>query len=286
MQEPSTPAQKERISPSENSNSAYVYMVLPFQVVKREAGDLFDPGINGILNQEELQEVVEKLTKKLNSISYNTGNNSIALGDFTKYYDFMKGYFGRPEQGCELDVFKLNTSQIFATADFEQYSNLQAQFAKGAYLGKSDIQMKKLDEVRVMVNSAAGIGFFIFGFECYSFGGEIAYKLADCEFFRNVGWRRNQKLGPAQLQKHQWRFEGEKAHKGVDFASNLELLFFGSLRTGEARFGPQRLHPLLSGSASRSVYDFLYQHRQPIQRCFERSGLRNYSCSRSECYAL
>lgn len=227
MQEPSTPAQKERISPSENSNSAYVYMVLPFQVVKREAGDLFDPGINGILNQEELQEVVEKLTNKLNTISDNTGNNSIALGDFTKYYDFMKGYFGRPEQGCEFDVFKLNTSQILAAADFEQYSNLQAQFAKGAYLGKSDIQMKKLDEVRVMVNSAAGIGFFIFGFECYCSGGEIADKLADCEFFRNVGWRRNQKLGPAQLQKHQWRFEGEKAHKGLTMHQTLKCYFSG-----------------------------------------------------------
>ena len=199
--------QKLKITPQ---NSAYVYTVLPLQVVKREAGDLFDPGINGILNQEDLQAQVLHLTQKLIGFTDNTVTKSIPLGDFTKYYDFMEGYFGKPGQGCEFDVFKINTSQILATAGFEQYSNLQAQFAQGAYLGQSDIQMKKLDEVRVMVNSAAGIGFFIFGFECYISGGEIAAKLADCEFFRNVGWRRNQTLKNAQLKKHQWRFDGRE----------------------------------------------------------------------------
>jgi len=231
MQEPSTPAQKERISPSENSNSAYVYMVLPFRVVRRKKGDLFEPGIHEILNQEELQEVVDKLTNKLNSIADNTGKKRSALGDFTKYYDFMKGYFGNPGevgnpgQSCEFMVFKVNTSQMRPRTGFESYSNLQAQFAQGAYLGESDIQMKKLDEVWLMVNSAAGIGFFVFGFECYSSGGEIAGKLAECEFFRNVGWRRDQKLGPAQLQKHQWSFEGEKAPKGLTMHQTLNCYF-------------------------------------------------------------
>lgn len=242
MENSLNPAQLE--TTSESQNSAYVYMVLPFQVVKRDAGDLFEPGISRILNLDELQKDVDILTNKLNTIADNTGKGPNALGDFTKYYDFMEGYFGNPGevgnpgQGCEFVMFKVNTSQIRPRAGSESYSNLQAQFAQGAYLGQSDIQMKGFDEVRVMVNSVAGIGFFVFGFECYSSGGEIANKLAKCEFFRNVGWRRNQKPGQTQSKKYQWRFNRKKATEGLTMHQTLNCYFADPSESASS--GPER----------------------------------------------
>jgi hypothetical protein len=185
-------------------------MVLPFQVCKRNMGDLFLNDIKEVLTQDNLPEQTKCLSDKLQSYCDQQGNYSSPPGDFSKYYDFMRSYFGKYGQGIEFEVFKLNTSQIDAKPGFE-CKNLQAQFEEGAWLGESEIKMKKpFGEVTVVVNPSAGIGFFVFGFTCYTLPEEnIADQLAACEFFRNVGWRRNQNLGPSQLKKHQWRFTPE-----------------------------------------------------------------------------
>jgi hypothetical protein len=62
-----------------------------------------------------------------------------------------------------------------------------------------------------LANPTAGIGFFIFGFECISSEKYVADSLSQIDFFRNIGWRRNQKLGAKQIQKHAWIFERDSA---------------------------------------------------------------------------
>jgi hypothetical protein len=47
--------------------------------------------------------------------------------------------------------------------------------------------------------------------ECVSKSeNSILEELAECEFFRNIGWRRNQTMGKNQVAKHQFVFDVEE----------------------------------------------------------------------------
>ena len=207
-----------------SDNSAYIYMVMPFQIFKGEKGSLFDIVTDGVVSQYELLEHVEYISEKLRAYSDSQGNKSHALGDFTKYYDFMRNHFGNNAEDRELVVYKLNTSKLNPAVGFDSFKNMQAQFSKAALLGQSTMQMNGMDEVRVYLNPAAAIGFFIFGFVCMTHEGNIAYQLAKTEFFRNIGWRRNQDLGDTQIRKHQWNFDGERA-SGLTMYETLNCYF-------------------------------------------------------------
>jgi hypothetical protein len=182
---------------------------MPFQICKCDSDDLFDIITDGTVSQDELLEHVEYVSEKLSSYADSQGNKSHALGDFTKYYDFMRNHFGKYGEGRELIVFKLNTGKLKPAEGFDSFKNMQAQFSNGARLGHSDIRMNGMEEVRVYINPEAAIGFVIFGFVCNTSEGNIADQLSKTEFFRNIGWRRNQELGNTQIEKHKWNFNGE-----------------------------------------------------------------------------
>ena len=205
-------------------NSAYIYTVMPFQIFKGETGGLFDIVTDGVVRQNEMLEHVDYFSEKLSSYSESPGIKSHALGDFTKYYDFMRNHFGNHGEGRGLTVFKLNTSKLNPAAGYDSFKNMQAQFSNSATLGHSTIQMDGMDEVRVYINPEAAIGFLIFGFMCVTPDGNIADQLSKTEFFRNIGWRRNQKLGDTQIQKHQWKFNAEQA-SGLSMFETLNCYF-------------------------------------------------------------
>jgi len=100
-------------------NSAYIYTVMPFQIFKGETGGLFDIVTDGVVRQNEMLEHVDYFSEKLSSYSESPGIKSHALGDFTKYYDFMRNHFGNHGEGRGLTVFKLNTRKLKPAAGYD-----------------------------------------------------------------------------------------------------------------------------------------------------------------------
>ena len=202
------PARKHSID-----QEAFIYMVMPFQIITTKngnndtsTGNLFDE-----VTDHQINVNASNLLEKLNEWSVQSKKSSALPGDFSKYYGFMRNHFGNADDNRELIVFQLDTSKLNPASGCESVKNMQAQFSKGAWLGQSDIRMTGMEEVRVLVNPMAGIGFFIFGFECISSEKYVADSLSQIDFFRNIGWRRNQKLGAKQIQKHAWIFERDSA---------------------------------------------------------------------------
>ena len=220
----------ENLSTSKGTNriysvdqEAFIFMMMPFQIITTKnstndasAGNLFDEVTDFQTNVN-----ASDLIKKLKECSVQSTKSSALPGDFSKYYGFMRNHFGNYNDNRELTVFQLDTSKLKPSAGFETFKNMQAQFSKGAWLGQTDIRMNKMEEVCVLVNTSAGIGFFIFGFECVSSEKHVAESLAQIDFFRNIGWRRNRKLGAQQTQKHAWIFERD---------SNLGLTLYDTLQ--------------------------------------------------------
>jgi|694.fasta_scaffold53166_2 hypothetical protein len=204
---------------------AFIYMVMPFQIITGNngnndstEGDLFDE-----VNSQPHNVNASDLLQQLKEWSVQNTKSSTLPGDFSKYYGFMKNHFGYDENS-ELIVFQLETSKLKPASGFETFKNMQAQFSKGAWLGQSDIRMNGMAEIRVLINPTAGIGFFILGFECFSFEKNLADSLAQIDFFRNIGWRRNQKPSDKQTQKHAWIFEKD-SDSGMTIYQMLQCYF-------------------------------------------------------------
>jgi hypothetical protein len=188
-------------------------MVMPFQIIasknRSNAASVLD--LFGEVSDQLRDAYADGLIHKISAWSVQSKKTSALPGDFSKYYDFIRNHFGIWDDGRELAVFQLDAARIKPLAQFGIFKNMQAQFSNGAWLGQSEIRMNGMDEVRALINPTAGIGFFIFGFECNSSENNISDALTQTEFFRNIGWRRNQKLGITQIQKHAWIFDRDSA---------------------------------------------------------------------------
>lgn len=206
---------------------AYVYSVMPFHIIAKQAGDLFDSVADHIHDQDEFAAQSEYLMGKLGALCEPNPTSAMLPGDHTKYYDFMQHHFGRMEDKRDLSVFKLEASRLVPSDKFDAFKNMQAQFASGARLGQADIRMHGMEELTILVNATAGLGFFICGFKCTSSSDKpIAEELSQTDFFRNIGWRRNQKkLTGGQIQKHSWIFD-EDAKSGLTMYETLQCYLF------------------------------------------------------------
>lgn len=193
---------------SEVDKIAYIYLAMPFYVVPEKEGGLFEEVAHPDLSQEELYNHSFLLGEKIKPFTSKTGGFP---GDFSKYYDFMGSHFGDEEMNKDFNVFHLNGSSLKPAEGFEKFKNLNAQFQKGAMLGQSPIFIEKIESPILSINPLSGIGFFICGLECVSKSdNSILEELAQCEFFRNIGWRRNQTMGKNQVAKHQFVFDVEE----------------------------------------------------------------------------
>ena len=197
-------------SSDSSDNEAYIYTVMPFHIIAKQPGDLFDTVADHIHHQDQFAAQSDYLMKKLQAL-IDKGRSATLPGDHNKYYDFMRHHFGGITDNRDLSVFQLETSRLVPSQEYAAFKNMHAQFAAGAHLGKTALLMHGMDELTILVNSTAGIGFFIFGFECSSTSDNpIAEELAKADFFRNIGWRRNQKLSGGQIQKHSWIFDSDE----------------------------------------------------------------------------
>jgi hypothetical protein len=210
-------AQNEVKSSEFTEEKAYIYVVMPFQIVItsdddsiKSKGNLFDEVTDHLYSQEELSTNADCLMKKISAWSEPPVNSSPMLGDFSKYYGFMRNHFGSKDEKKDISAFKLETSRIKPGPGFESFKNLQEQFSRGAYLGQSNLRMHGMDELAILVNSTGGIGFFICGFKSTTTtGNTIDAELANAEFFRNIGWRRKEKPKIGKISKHSWVFDGD-----------------------------------------------------------------------------
>jgi len=204
---------------------AFVYMVMPFQLITKNgnnqasAGNLFDE-VTGQQHHVSANDFLEMLSKW----SVQSKKYPAIPGDFSKYYGFMRNHFGNAGDSSELIVFQLDTTKLIPAPGFESFKNMQAQFSKGAWLGQSEIRMNEMNEVHALLNPTAGFGFFIFGFECNSSENNISDALTQTVFFRNIGWRRNQKLGVNQIQKNAWIFDRDSKF-GMTMYQALQCYF-------------------------------------------------------------
>ena len=193
---------------SEADRVAYIYLALPFYVVPNKKGGLFEEVDHPDLTQEELHNYAFQLGEKIMPFTSKTGGFP---GDFSKYYDFMGSHFGGEEMNKDFNVFHLNGSLLKPAEGFEKFKNLNAQFQKGALLGRSPIFVEKIESPILSINPLSGVGFFICGLECISKSeNSILEELAQSEFFRNIGWRRKQTMGKNQVAKHQFVFDTEE----------------------------------------------------------------------------
>lgn len=190
----------------ESEKQAYVYTVMPFHIIPSAKGSLFGDVKHQGYSQDQLFNYAKELEKRIKPLSYD---NSTLPGDLTKYYDFMQHHYGSMEENKGLSVFQLNRDLLKPDVGFSQFNNANAQFKSGAMLGQSPIRIE-IEAFSFLVNSLAGIGFFVCSLQCYSTTDDsIVQELTRSEFFRNIGWRRNQVLKPNQLQKHAFVFNSE-----------------------------------------------------------------------------
>ena len=200
--------QQEVSQVSELDKIAYIYLAMPFYVIPGKKGGLFEEVAHPDLSQEELYNYAFQLGEKIKPFTSKTGGFP---GDFSKYYDFMNSHFGGEEMNKDFNVFHLNGSSLKPAQGFEKFKNLNAQFQKGAMLGQSPIFVEKIESPILSINPLSGIGFFICGLECVSkTENSILEELAQSEFFRNIGWRRNQTMGKNQVAKHKFVFDVEE----------------------------------------------------------------------------
>ena len=120
---------------------AFVYMVMPFQLITTKngnndasAGNLFDE-----VTDHQYDVSANDLLEKLSKWSVQIKKSPAIPGDFSKYYGFMRNHFGNAGDNRELIVFQLDTEKLKPASAFESFKNMQAQFSKGAWLGQSEI---------------------------------------------------------------------------------------------------------------------------------------------------
>jgi hypothetical protein len=208
-----------------HQHEAYINMVMPFQIISNNIRNNADSSANLFdevthqhhdVNANELIQQLKKWSK--------TESSSTMLGDFSKYYGFMRNHFCDSEANGELIVFNLDQTKLKAIDEYGSYKNMHFQFSKGAILGSSDIKMERMEDVLVLVNPNAGIGFFILGFKCISTEKNVANSLSETEFFRNIGWRLNQKHKSNQYKKHAWIFK-DNANNSMTIYGMLKCYF-------------------------------------------------------------
>ena len=207
----------------DSDRQAYLYTVMPFHIMPSAKGSLFGYVNHEGHSQDQLFDYAKELEKRIQPLSYD---NSTLPGDLTKYYDFMQHHYGSIDENKGLSVFKINRDLLKPTVGFEKFKNANAQFQPGALLGQSSIRVE-MDTFNFVVNSLSGIGFFICNLHCYSTTEDsIVQELTRSEFFRNIGWRRNQPLKSTQLLKHAFIFNSEK-ESFMTFHDLLECYFSG-----------------------------------------------------------
>jgi hypothetical protein len=198
---------KSMNSSDDFDRQAYIYMVLPFQIVLSKKEKLFDDILIEEYSQENIFKNAKALEEKIRPLSIDS---STLPGDHGKYYEFMRYHYGGINDTKGISVFQFNTVLLKPKAGYEAFKNLNAQFGSGAMLGSSSIRMEKLDSLSIVINSIASIGFFVFGLRCIAFSSNpILEELAQTQFFRNIGWRRNQRLSIGQIQQHSFVFNSE-----------------------------------------------------------------------------
>lgn len=85
----------------------------------------------------------------------------------------MRFHYGEMHEKKGISVFQLNSSLLKPKTGYESFKNVNAQFGSGAKLGNSSMHMEKLDSLAIIINSIAGIGFFILGFNCIAESGNL-----------------------------------------------------------------------------------------------------------------
>lgn len=122
----------------------------------------------------------------------------------------MRFHYGEMHEKKGISVFQLNSSLLKPKTGYESFKNVNAQFGSGAKLGNSSMHMEKLDSLAIIINSIAGIGFFILGFNCIAESGNLVLEeLAQIEFFRNIRWRKNQEFNKNQASKYSFIFNSD-----------------------------------------------------------------------------
>ncbi len=190
-----------------SSESAYLYVVMPFYIVSDQEGGLFADSVPPDVSQDQLFGHASALGKEIKPFCSKDGG---LPGDFSKYYGFMESHFGGADMSKGFSVFHLNASLLKPAEGFEKCKNLNAQFQKGARLGQSPIAVENFESPVLTLNSLSGIGYFSCGLKVVTQSdNSILEELGKTEFFRNIGWRRGQKGSKSQSLKHGFVFDLE-----------------------------------------------------------------------------
>ena len=191
--------------------NVYIYMVLPFHIISSKKGKLFDDIELEDYSQDNLYDYAKKLEEHISPLCYN---KSTLPGDHSSYYDFMRHHYGSMNENRGISSFLLDKGKLKSSTEYPAFKNVSEQFKLGAKLGQSQVHLEKLDTITLIINSFAGIGFIVFGMLCQSCSEKSALEeLSRADFFRNIGWKRSDNLGPGQINKHSFFFDKDEQYK-------------------------------------------------------------------------
>lgn len=183
---------ENKVIPDSNDHRLFAYGVLPFHLEKTEPAEkLFHAskdGRLGTLSELELQELKDKIR---NITPCDNKESNPSLGDYSKYYGFIKNHFGNVDSSSSLEVFILDKSRMTVhSSDGKPQKFNEYFFQKRFRLGEEPLYLDEMDSITILLNRDARLGFVLLGLKVSCDDGlQIMDVLAQSEFFRNIGWR-------------------------------------------------------------------------------------------------
>lgn len=194
------------------ANTIIVHSVFPFHIIPTTTGNLFDPVNESFYHSVENIDIS---AIRNSIIALQSNSNLNAIGDFSKYYDFISLHFGKADSIANLELYVIEPDALLPKNDQEGLKNLGAQIAETEYyLGISEeIRFNKIEKCMILLNPVGKLGYIIFEFMLTSNEGtDILNLLSKTEYFRNIGWRQGQsvpKKSSNQYKKHALSFKNE-----------------------------------------------------------------------------